>query len=84
MRHFSRREVMLGASVAGVLAALASGGRAHADQPHMHAALDALKLANRELAEATPDKGGHRAKALDLVRRAIAQVERGIDYDRRH
>ena len=83
MRHFSRREAMLGASVPGVLAALADGGRAEADQPHMLLALDARKQANREHAEAIPDKGGHRAKAPDLVRRAIAQVERGSEYDRR-
>jgi len=50
----------------------------------MQAALDALKLADRELAAASADKGGHRAKAQDLVRQAIVQVERGIQYDRRH
>ncbi len=84
MGCLSRREAVFGASVLGALAALLSGGRARADQPHMQAALDALKLADRELAAASADKGGHRAKAQDLVRQAIVQVERGIQYDRRH
>ena len=55
-----------------------------ADQPHMQAALDALRLAKRELEQATTDKGGHRARAMGLVNQAINQVERGIAFDRRH
>lgn len=54
------------------------------DQPHMQAALDALRLAKRELEQATTDKGGHRARAMGLVNQAIAQVEKGIEFDRRH
>ena len=34
-----------------------------ADQPHMQAVLDALNNAKNNLDQATPDKGGHRAKA---------------------
>ena len=66
---------------------LASGflaGRAAADQPHMQAALEHLRLAKVELEKATADKGGHRAKAIALTNDAIAEVERGIAYDRRH
>jgi uncharacterized membrane-anchored protein YhcB (DUF1043 family) len=59
-------------------------GRASADQPHMQAALDQLHAAKVELEKATADKGGHRAKALALTSDAIAEVERGIAYDRRH
>ena len=55
-----------------------------ADQPHMQAALDALRLARRELEQATADKGGHRAKAIGLVNDAINQVEKGIEFDRKH
>jgi hypothetical protein len=55
-----------------------------ADQPHMQAALDALRLARRELDQATSDKGGHRTKAIGLVNDAINQVEKGIQFDRRH
>jgi hypothetical protein len=55
-----------------------------ADQPHMQAALDALKLARRELDQADSDKGGHRVKAISLVNDAINQVEKGIQFDRKH
>jgi hypothetical protein len=60
------------------------GAKAAADQPHMQAALDALRLAKRELEQATTDKGGHRARAIGLVNDAINQVEKGIQFDRRH
>ena len=67
-----------------VLATAFVAGRASADQPHMQAALEHLRAAKVELAAATADKGGHRAKAIALTNDAIAQVERGIAYDRHH
>ncbi|HXG94761.1 MAG TPA: hypothetical protein VNN73_20635 [Blastocatellia bacterium] len=80
----SRRSVV-GAILPAAALGLALPKRARAaDQPHMQAALDALKTARRELEEATSDKGGHRANALKLVNQAINQVERGIAFDRRH
>jgi hypothetical protein len=48
------------------------------DQPHMQAALDALKQAEHHLQEAKHDKGGHRAKALAATREAIKHVEMGM------
>ena len=54
------------------------------DQPFMHAARADLQTAKRELQRATANKGGHRANAISLVNRAIAQVNAGIAYDRRH
>ena len=68
-------------------AVLVSGfllGRASADQPHMQAALEHLRLAKGELEKADVDKGGHRVKALALVNNAITQVEKGIEFDRHH
>lgn len=59
-------------------------GRVSADQPHMNAALDHLRLARHELEVADADKGGHRAKAIDYTDRAIHETERGMEYDRRH
>jgi hypothetical protein len=49
------------------------------DQPHMERAKDALESAKNNLERATADKGGHRAKALDLVRDAIDEVKKGIE-----
>jgi hypothetical protein len=52
-------------------------------QPKMRAALDSLREAARSLEQATHDKGGHRAKALQLTRSAIDEVQAGIRFDNR-
>jgi hypothetical protein len=54
------------------------------DQPHMQAALDALKQAEHHLQEAKHDKGGHRAKALAATREAIKHVEEGMKFADKH
>jgi hypothetical protein len=59
-------------------------GRANADQPHMVAARDHLRVARAELQAADADKGGHRVKAIERVNEAIVEVDRGIEYDRTH
>ena len=59
-------------------------GQITAAQPHMNSALRQLRAARTSLNQATPDKGGHRNRALELVNDAIDQVEKGIAYDRRH
>ncbi|HET7503057.1 MAG TPA: hypothetical protein VFK02_18680 [Kofleriaceae bacterium] len=53
-------------------------------QPRMHEALEQLRAAAASLEAADHDKGGHRAKALELTRAAIGQVEAGIKFDNRH
>jgi hypothetical protein len=53
-------------------------------QPHMIKALDRLAEAKRSLESATPDKGGHRVKAIDAVNVAINEVKEGIKYDDEH
>ena len=70
-------------AAAFLLCALTSAG-AVPDQPFMQAARADLQTAKRELQRATANKGGHRAKAISLTNQAIAQVNQGIDYDRRH
>jgi hypothetical protein len=70
-----------------VITAIASGfvaGRASADQPRMQAALEHLRQARHELEKADHDKGGHRDNAIRLTNDAIAEVERGMRFDRRH
>ncbi|HEY6120266.1 MAG TPA: hypothetical protein VIV66_09925 [Pyrinomonadaceae bacterium] len=49
------------------------------DQPHMRAALALLEDAKRNLDSAVADKGGHRAKAIELVNAAIDEVNKGIE-----
>jgi len=46
----------------------------------MRAALNALRTAMNELQIASSKKGGHRAKAIDLVNQAITEVQKGIEY----
>lgn len=71
------------ACVAAVLAVLSPSAMAE-PQPHMRAALDALQTAEKQLAIAAPDHGGHRVKALAQVRSAIAEVRKGIAFDNRN
>ena len=53
-------------------------------EPHMSAALGHLQQARAELDKATPNKGGHRERALDLVDKAIQQVQEGEVYYEQH
>ena len=73
--------------LAGALAftlATSSTPRAEADQPKMESALTHLKSAVNDLNAAQADKGGHRAKALQFAKDALAETERGIEYARTH
>ena len=53
-------------------------------EPHMSAALGHLEQAKAELEKATPNKGGHREKALQLVSQAMEQVKAGEAYYEQH
>ena len=71
----------IGAAALGTM--LATGifiGEAMAYQSHMHAALDALRTARSELQASTPNKGGHRERAIGLVDQAIDETRAGIEF----
>ena len=51
---------------------------ARADQPNMRAALAHLREAKAALQRAEHNKGGHRGRAIEIINRAIAEVEAGI------
>ena len=53
------------------------------DQPNMQSAKANLQNAKANLIAASHNKGGHRAKAIDLINAAIAEVNRGINYARK-
>jgi hypothetical protein len=55
-----------------------------ADQPNMRAALAHLREAKAALQRAEHNKGGHRGRAVEIIDRAIAEVEAGIAAGRRH
>jgi hypothetical protein len=56
---------------------------AEARQGNMDHAINALREARRALQAATPNKGGHRERAIDLIDRAIEQVREGINWANR-
>jgi hypothetical protein len=53
-------------------------------QPAMRNAITSLEAALGSLNKATPDKGGHRLKAIDLTKQAIEEVKEGIKFDNNH
>ena len=66
--------------VPGLAALFLIGCVTATSQPHMEAALSHLHSARAELESAAPNKGGHRARAIEIVNQAIAEVQAGIDY----
>lgn len=73
------RTKVLAAAGALAVAGLGYGaGVAQGYQPNMQNALRDLYAARTELTRATPDKGGHRVQAINLVNQAIAQTQAGI------
>ena len=74
------KDRVLGVTIGIALSAVVAGTMSWAGQTHMRDALGHLRQARASLQEATRDKGGHRENAIDLVNRAIAQVEKGIEF----
>jgi hypothetical protein len=70
------RKLVLGTAVAASMGI----GYAIGAQPHMTASAGLLQSARAELAAATPNKGGHRERALGLIDQAIAEVRAGIAF----
>jgi len=86
-----RQKVTAITSMLVVLAGLGLYSMVHAqnaemskEEPHMSAALGHLEQAKAELEKATPNKGGHREKAMQLVDQAIQQVKQGEAYYEQH
>jgi hypothetical protein len=74
--------VLAGLSLYSVVHAQNAGTARH--EPHMSAALGHLEQAKAELEKATPNKGGHREKAMQLVDQAMQQVRDGEVYYEQH
>lgn len=53
-------------------------------QPKMSEALEHLREAEKALQQGSHDKGGHRVKALQLVKQAESEIQAGIEYDNTH
>ena len=76
MTTSSARAMLLGAAIAASMGI----GYAIGAQPHMTAGIGLLQPARAELAAATPNKGGHRERALGLIDQAISEVRAGIAF----
>ena len=74
------RRLLLGAAIAGSVGV----GYAIGAQPHMAETITLLQSARAELVKATPNKGGHRERALGLIDQAIGEVEAGINFAATH
>jgi hypothetical protein len=70
------RKALLGTAIAASMGI----GYAIGAQPHMAETVGLLQSARAELAAATPNKGGHRERALGLIDQAIAEVRAGIAF----
>jgi hypothetical protein len=66
----------------GLLGAPAKSANAY--RGNMEHALSSLNQALASLRESTANKGGHRARALDLIRQAIDETQTGIEFADEH
>lgn len=80
MSKISSRTILTALLIGALFVVTFIAGRVTADQPHMRAALSSLQVAQSELQQAVPDKGGHRVRALELVNQAIVEVQAGIEF----
>ncbi|HLE24913.1 MAG TPA: hypothetical protein VI935_04595 [Thermodesulfobacteriota bacterium] len=80
MSKISSRTIQTALLIGALFVVAFIAGRVTADQPHMRAALASLQVAQSELQQAIPDKGGHRVRALELVNQAIVEVQAGIEF----
>ena len=83
MSLVTRRSAIALLGLAGISIPAALRGQPverHSDtqQPHMKAALEALRSAKHHLEEAEADKAGHRVKAIEHVDAAITETQAGI------
>ena len=67
-----------GVATIGLLGATAKSANAY------QRALSSLHQALGSLQEATANKGGHRARAMDLVRQAIEETQAGVEFADEH
>ena len=71
-----------GAAAVALLGITAKSADAY--QGNMERALESLHQALESLRQSTANKGGHRARAMDLVRQAIEETRGGVDFADAH
>ena len=71
-----------GVTTIGQLGATAKSANGY--QGNMERALSSLHQALGSLQESTANKGGHRAREMDLVRQAIEETQAGVEFADEH
>jgi hypothetical protein len=84
MTTATRRRDILKVAAVGAPALALSALPAEAYQGNMERALAALSGAMQSLQASTPNKGGHRERAMHLIERAMYEVQAGIDFANMH
>jgi hypothetical protein len=80
MSRFRLKSPVACLALGATIGAVAVACIASAAQPNMQNALGSLQAARAELLKATPNKGGHRERAIGFVDSAIAETRAGINY----
>lgn len=80
-RHFAATAAT-GLATIGLIGATVKSAEAY--QGNMERALGSLQQALQSLQESTPNKGGHRERAMDLVRQAMSETQAGIQFANQH
>jgi hypothetical protein len=86
MSDTTRRDLarLVAGGAVAVAAVAATTTQASAYQGNMERAVSALYSALSDLREATPNKGGHRENAMQLIQQAIQETEAGIEWADEH
>ena len=86
MTDTTRRELARLATGGAIAAAAvaATTTQASAYQGNMERAMSSLYEALAALRESTPNKGGHRENAMQLVQQAIQETQAGIEWADEH
>ena len=80
----SRRDLIRLAAFGAASTVALSTTEALAFQGNMERALAALHAALESLRHSTPNKGGHRERAMELVQKAILQTQASIRFANHH
>lgn len=81
----SRRSLLqIAATVAATAAVALPATSARAEQGNMDRAIASLQDALQSLRQATPNKGGHKETAVQLIEQAIGEVNAGIRFANEH
>jgi len=81
-----RKSIRWTVSALAVVTAVIGGVTASGEERHqqIRAAQRALANAEQHLGQAAHDYGGHRVKAMELIRSAQAELREGLAWDRTH